>query len=210
MTSNLKAPRYIISGLPIAGRRQRIGLLGGSFNPAHEGHLQISCIAQSRLQLDEIWWLVSPRNPLKSQRGLSNLDQRIAHAKNLPLPGFIHVTSLESAIGARFSIETVQFLQKRFAETNFVWLIGADNLVILHRWHAWRKLVSKIPFAVIDRPGAGLKAAASPAAQYLSRFRLDESDASALATANSPAWTIIHGPLSSQSSTAIRTGLWSI
>lgn len=203
----VQSRRRIVPGLPAAGRGQRIGLLGGSFNPAHAGHVQISNIARARLGLDQVWWLVSPRNPLKSASGLASLADRVASAHALALPSFIRVTMMEDAIGARYSIETARFLRKSYRGVNFVWLIGADNLVIFERWKQWQELAETFPIAVIDRPGSGLPATASKAAVALQRYRMDESDALALATATPPAWLILHGPLSPLSSTAIRQGL---
>jgi len=185
-----------------AGRR--VGLLGGSFNPAHDGHVRISAIARARLGLDRVWWLVSPQNPLKSGGDLADLARRAAAARALARPGYIEVTTLEAAIGARYTIETVTFLRRRYPDVRFVWLMGADNLAIFHRWRAWRAIARTMPIAVIDRPGTGFPAAASRVARLLARRRLDEADAPALATASPPAWLIIHGPLSPQSSTAIR------
>lgn len=204
MIPPVRSWRGVTPGLPAAAAGQRIGLLGGSFNPAHAGHLQISGIARARLGLDRIWWLVSPGNPLKPARGLAPLKQRAQSAAALRLPSFIRVTTLEATIGARHSIETARFLRARYRGVNFVWLIGADNLVIFHRWRCWRELAATFPLAVIDRPGAGLAAVASRAARVLGRHRMQESDAQALASAAPPAWLVIHGPLSPLSSTAIR------
>lgn len=186
---------------------QRIGLLGGSFNPAHDGHVLISRIARARLGLDQIWWLVSPRNPLKSTDDLADFAERVANARAIADPGFIHVTSLEASISTRYSIETIRFLRAHHGAVRFVWIIGADNLAIFHRWKSWREIAAAMPIAVIDRPGAGLAAAASRFATAFARKRLDEADAGALATATPPAWVMIHGPLSPLSSTAIREGL---
>jgi nicotinate-nucleotide adenylyltransferase len=204
MKSTLGARRRIAANLPPAGAGQRIGLLGGSFNPPHDGHLQISRIARARLGLDAVWWLVSPQNPLKSPDDTPPPDQRAAEARALAKANFIRVTTLEDAIGARYSIETVRFLRQAYPDVRFVWIIGADNLAIFHRWRCWREIASLIPLAVIDRPGAGLAAIASPAAAWLARRRLDEDDAKALAMIAPPVWTFIHGPLSPLSSTAIR------
>ena len=204
MISTLKAKRRIVSGLPIAGTSQRIGLLGGSFNPAHQGHVQISEIAKARLGLDQIWWLVSPRNPLKTTSDLADLEVRVAQASSIAHPGIVRVTSLEASICARYSIETVRFLREHYRAVQFVWIVGADNLAIFHRWKCWREIAATMPLAAIDRPGAGFAAAASRFAAVFARNRMDEADAGALATASPPAWTMIHGPLSPLSSTAIR------
>ena len=182
----------------------RIGLLGGSFNPSHEGHLQISQIAQARLGLDQVWWLVSPQNPLKSSDGMDSLQARTTSALTLDLPPFVRVTALENEIGTRYSIDTIRHLVDRHRAVRFVWLMGADNLSIFHRWRSWRDIARLLPIAVIDRPGFGLAAMASKAASFLDRYRLDEADALALAGATPPAWIMLHGPLCWLSATEIR------
>ena len=207
MISTFKARRGIAPNLPVAGAGQRIGLLGGSFNPAHGGHVQISAIAKARLGLDQVWWLVSPRNPLKSADDLTDLAERVAGARALAHSSFIRVTSLEAAIGVRYSIETIRYLQIHYGTVRFVWIVGADNLVIFHRWKCWREIAASMPIAVVDRPGAGLAATASRFATVFKRNRFDEADSGALTLAKPPAWLIIHGPLSPLSSTAIRRGV---
>ena len=205
MRSGLGPRRWIPGGLPLAGAGQRIGLLGGSFNPAHDGHLHVSRMARARLGLDQVWWLVSPQNPLKSRRDVAPLADRLSGARRAARSGIIRVTALEAAVGARYTVETVRFLTGRFRATRFVWLMGADNLAIFDRWKCWRDIAGLVPLAVIDRPGAGLAAVASPAARALARARIDEADARRLARARPPAWVLLHGPLSALSSTAIRT-----
>ena len=201
-----KIGRWIVADLPLATHGQRIGLLGGSFNPAHDGHLHISNLARARLGLDAVWWLVSPQNPLKGDQA-APLAKRLADARRLAHGGFIKVTGFEQVIGASFTIETVRYLVRRLPTSRFVWIMGADNLEILHQWKAWLRIAATIPLAVIDRPGSGLSAAASPAARRLERFRLEESDALHLVSSPPPAWVLLHGPLSPLSSTTIRAGL---
>ena len=204
MISTRKSKRRIVPGPPIARAGQRIGVLGGSFNPAHHGHLQISRIAKARLGLDQVWWLVSPRNPLKSTHGLADLAARVEQASAVAHLNFIRVTSIEASIGTQYSFELVGYLRDHYRAVRFVWIVGADNLAIFHQWKCWRDIAAAMPVAVIDRPGAGLAAIASKFATCFARYRLDEADAGALATARPPAWTMIHGPLCPISSTQIR------
>jgi nicotinate-nucleotide adenylyltransferase len=182
----------------------RIGLFGGSFNPAHAGHRLASLIALRRLRLDCIWWLVSPGNPLKSWHDLPSLDSRMAKARALAKHPRLIVTGLEAAIGTRYTFDTIDHLTRRCPGVKFVWIMGADNLSGFHRWQHWREIVTKIPIAVIDRPGATLKAANSRAGTVLSRWRLDERDAALLPDAKPPAFIFVHGPRSTLSSTALR------
>ena len=197
--------RWIAPDVPLACPGMRIGLFGGSFNPAHAGHVHVSRLARARLALDVVWWLVSPQNPLKPERGMAALRERVASAQAESHGiGFIRVTAFEAAIGTRFTNDTVGYLSRRFPGTHFVWVMGADNLAGFHAWDAWRDLAATLPLAVIDRPGAGLAAIASPAARALAGHRMDERSARCLATARPPAWSLLHGPLSDLSSTAIR------
>ena len=184
--------------------RTRVGLLGGSFNPAHQGHVHISRLARARLNLDAVWWLVSPQNPLKSTHSTASLAQRVAGARAQAQRGFIQVTEFEAALGLAYSHQTVAYLTTRYRHTSFVWLMGADNLIQFHRWRHWWRIAQTLPIAVIDRPGAGLRAASSLAARRLSGARWQESAAPELGRATPPAWTFIHGALSPLSSTLIR------
>lgn len=183
----------------------RIGLFGGSFNPPHEGHALVAETALRRLGLDRIWWLVTPGNPLKHNAGLPSQAERMALVGELVGrdPRMV-ITGIEAAIGTRYTEETIRFLRRRCPQVNFVWLMGADNLAGFHRWKNWREIAANVPFAVIDRPGSTLRAASSPAARFLQRRRLDESDASLLARKPAPAWIFLHGKRSPASSTAIR------
>lgn len=182
----------------------RIGLYGGSFNPPHRGHLHVSRMALARLRLDRIWWLVTPGNPLKELAGLPPLSERMAAARALALHPRIAVTGLEAAIGARYTLDTLEFLTGRAPGVRFVWLMGADNLAQFDRWRGWRRIAELMPFAVIDRPGWTLKATHARTAQALARFRIDESDAALLPNLPPPAWTFLHGPRSTLSSTVLR------
>lgn len=161
-------------------------------------------MALARLRLDRIWWLVTPGNPLKELAGLPPLSERLAAARALALHPRIAVTGLEAAIGARYTLDTLEFLTGRAPGVRFVWLMGADNLAQFDRWRGWRRIAELMPFAVIDRPGWTLKAAHARAAQALARFRIDESDAALLPDLPPPAWTFLHGPRSTLSSTVLR------
>ncbi len=182
----------------------KIGLFGGSFNPPHDAHRLVALTALKRLGLDAVWWLVSPGNPLKVGRGLAPLDERIAAARRLAGHPRIHVTGVEAALGTRFTFDTIAQLKARCRGVHFVWIRGADNLAQFHLWQNWRGIAAMLPLAVVDRPGASLKAAAGVAAQSLSRHRLSEGQGPLLATAAPPAWIFLHGIKSPLSSTALR------
>ncbi len=182
----------------------RIGLFGGSFNPPHDAHRLVALTALKRLGLDAVWWLVSPGNPLKTGRGLAPLDERIAAARRLARHPAIHVTGVEAALGTRYTFDTIAQLRARCRGVRFVWIMGADNLAQFHLWQNWRGIAAMLPLAVVDRPGASLRAAAGVAAQTLARYRLAESDGRLLAGAHPPAWIFLHGLKSPLSSTALR------
>lgn len=190
--------------LPIAGRGQRIGLMGGSFNPPHAGHLHVAETALKRLHLDAVWWLVTPGNPLKSHGDLAPLADRVADSRRLAGSHRIRVTDLEAGLGSSYSAATVAHLRLRRPDLRFVWIIGADNLAQLHRWRAWRRLAAALPIAVVDRPGWRLKALASPAARALAPARVPEARAGALASHRPPAWTLLTARHVGLSSTALR------
>ena len=182
----------------------RIGLFGGSFNPPHDAHRLVALTALKRLGLDAVWWLVSPGNPLKTGRGLAPLDERIAAARRLARHPAIHVTGVEAALGTRYTFDTIAKLRARCRGVRFVWIMGADNLAQFHLWQNWRGIAAMVPLAVVDRPGASLRADAGVAAQTLGRYRMAESDGRLLAGAHPPAWIFLHGLKSPLSSTALR------
>ena len=134
----------------------RIGLLGGSFNPAHAAHRHISLVAMQQLQLDAVWWLVSPQNPLKSAAGMATLGARVARAQSEARHPRIRVTALESVLGTRFAVDTVIALKRRYPQHRFIWLAGDDIVAELHRWRRWRQFLHEIPLAVAPRPGVSL------------------------------------------------------
>jgi nicotinate-nucleotide adenylyltransferase len=178
--------------------------LGGSFNPAHEGHRHISVIALRRMGLDEIWWLVSPQNPLKSSRDMVPFDRRFAMARLQARHPRILVTDLESRLGTRFTFDTLSALRRYYPKTRFVWLMGADNLGQIHRWQHWRGIFDSIPIAVFDRPPYRLRTLASPAASAYARSRQDQSRSRDLVTSTAPAWIFFPSRLEPLSSTQLR------
>lgn len=188
----------------------RIGLLGGSFNPAHGAHLHVSLIAVRRLKLDSVWWLVSPQNPLKDASELAPLERRVAHARDaVDDHPDIHVTTVETALGLRFTVDTIKALKKNFKKARFVWLMGSDNLAEFHRWRRWQEIAALVPIAVIARPRFTTRALASPAAQQLRETRRKISEAPQLADMTPPAWVFIQERLDPTSSTALRAkGVW--
>ena len=192
--------------LPPFAAGQTIGLLGGSFNPPHRGHVLASHLALTRLGLDRVWWLATPGNPLKSSADLAALRARIDAAQALVRDPRIAVTGFESEIGSRYTADTLRFLTRRAPGARFVWIMGADNLAQFHRWRDWREIAARVPILVVDRPGASFSALSSRAAQALARWRRPEHEAGRLAAMRPPAWIFLHGPRSSASSTALRRG----
>ena len=179
----------------------RVGLLGGSFDPAHQAHREISLTALKRLGLDQVWWLVTPGNPLKSS-AKADLVSRVQAAKTVARHPRIEVTGFSA--GSAYTIDLLTALKRRFPGVNFVWLMGADNLTEFHRWRDWEKIFALMPIAVLDRPGFRLKARAGKAAQRFAAYMVDDSDAGGLALLLPPAWSILSHKLSPFSSTALR------
>ncbi len=190
--------------LPRHGRGMRIGLFGGTFNPPHAGHRLASLTALRRLGLDRIGWIVTPGNPLTDNAALPPLAARIAAACRVADHPRIDVTGFEAGIGTRYTYDTLAYLVRRCPGTRFVWLMGADNLAGFHRWQHWRDIAALVPIAVVDRPGATLKACRARAAVALASFRLPEHRAAALMQREPPAWVFLHGPRSPLSSTLLR------
>ena len=189
---------------PRAPRGQRIGVMGGSFNPAHGGHRIVAETAVRRLALDAVWWLVTPGNPLKQQDDLAPLKERLARVHDYARGPRMHVTSFERDLATPYTASTLAFLKQRHPGVHFVWIMGADNLAGFDRWQHWRAIAQTMPFAVVDRPGWRLKALASRAAIALASARLPESDARSLPLRRPPAWTFLTSRLSSVSSTRLR------
>lgn len=182
----------------------RVGLFGGSFNPAHEGHAHVAETAERRLRLDRVVWLVSPQNPLKSTDETADLADRMAGARRLANDRGMIVSDAESRLGSQYTIDVVRALKARYPRVKFVWIMGADSLAGFHRWRGWTEIMREIPVAVISRPGAALKARFSPAARRFARFRKPSTLAPLLADTPPPAWVFLVGRFNFQSSTALR------
>jgi nicotinate-nucleotide adenylyltransferase len=202
MVLTVSSPPHKFSGPAYAG--MRIGILGGSFNPAHDGHLAMSLYALKRLKLDQIWWLVSPQNPLKPIAGMASLDDRVQGAQRMATHPRIRVTALESELGTRYTIDTLHVLKRRFSRTQFVWLMGADNLEQMPRWRDWAAIFASLPIAVFRRQSYASGRLAGKAAQRFSRFWLPVSYAKALAASSPPVWLALDNRLNFTSATAIR------
>jgi len=194
-------PRLVLPPHPPG---MRIGLFGGTFDPPHEAHLAASLLAMKRLQLDRVWWLVTPGNPLKDTRNLQPLESRMASARRLARHPRIDVSGLEAVINTRYTYDTLAFLVRRCPGVRFVWIMGADNLRSFYRWQNWRGIANLMPIAVVDRMGSSLYATGGRAAQALARYRLPERFATTLADRKPPAWLYLHGLKSPLSSTALR------
>lgn len=190
--------------MPHVERGMQVGLFGGSFNPPHAGHALVAEIALRRLQLDQLWWMVTPGNPLKSGRELLPLAERIRLSETIAEDPRIKVTAFEAARRVGYTADTLALVKARSPGVDFVWIMGADNLRQFHRWQRWQRIATTFPIAVIDRPGATLSFLSSVLAKTFDYARVDETDARLLAGMRAPAWTFIHGPRSSLSSTAIR------
>lgn len=189
---------------PIAMPGERIGLLGGSFNPPHEGHRRISQMALKRLGLSRVWWLVTPGNPLKRQGDLAPLATRMAACRRVANDARILPTAFEQHLPTTYTAATLAFLRQRHPLTRFVWIMGADNLATFHRWRDWQGIFRAVPIVVLDRPGSHLKAISSRAGQLFNRQRVPAARASRLPALHPPAWTFMSGQLSPLSSTALR------
>jgi nicotinate-nucleotide adenylyltransferase len=185
----------------------RVGLYGGSFNPAHEGHAHVAETAKRRLHLDRVIWLVSPQNPLKSRHETADLAERMASARSLAKgPGMI-VSDVESRLGSAYTIDTIRALKRRFPGVKFVWIMGADSLASFHRWRGWVQIMREVPVAVVSRPWISLKSRFSPAALRFAPYRLPSTAALRLADARPPAWVFLFGRFNFLSSTALRDRL---
>ncbi len=185
-------------------RGARIGLLGGSFNPAHAGHLHISREAIKRLNLDEVWWLVSPQNPLKARQGMASLEERLSRAKVLAKGRRIRVTALETLLGTQYTVESLERILQRFPGRKFVWLMGADNMVQVSRWQDWQRIFQQLPVAVLARPSYSIRASSSKAAVRYRRRRLSGTRARGLVLWPPPAWALLRIRLSKLSATELR------
>ena len=191
-------------GFPVAYPGMRIGLLGGSFDPAHTGHVHITREALKRLGLDRVWWLVSPGNPLKAH-GPAPMAARMAAARVVMDHPRVVVSDLEARLGTRLTADTLAALQPRYPGVRFVWLMGADNLAGLHRWGRWQEVVARVPLAVFARPGAGMRALSSPAARRMAPWRVRPP----AGLDQAPGWSFLQVPLRHISSSELRAaGRW--
>jgi nicotinate-nucleotide adenylyltransferase len=188
-------------------RRSRVGLLGGSFNPAHAGHRHVAEVARRRLRLDQVWLLVSPGNPLKPQRGMAKLALRVASARGVADGRRVVASAIEARLGTRFTIDTLRLLQRRFPRVDFVWIAGADIFVQLPRWRGWREIVRRVPFAVLPRPGYNYRAVTGSAAAVLRHARRPARASAILARCAPPAWVFLTAPQHAASASAIRATL---
>ena len=195
-------------GWPLARPGRRIGLLGGSFDPAHAGHAHITRESLKRFGLDEVWWLVSPGNPLKS-RGPAPLVQRLSKARDVMRHPQVRITDLETHLGTQYTAETLAALRRVYPGVTFVWLMGADNLAQFHRWENWLDIMATVSVGILARPGQQISARMSPAAQRFRAARLRTWEAQRLPDMPPPAWCFVNVPMSDLSSTAIRAaGAW--
>jgi len=184
---------------------RRIGLLGGSFNPAHDGHRHISLEALKRLRLHEVWWMVSPQNPLKRSTDMAPFERRMSSAELISNHPRIRVTDIERRLGTAYTVETLHALLPRFPNHRFVWLMGADNLVQISSWMGWREIFTMVNIAVFARPSYSRVALSSKAARVMASARVAESASSRMTSQRLPAWVFLHTKPHSGSATQIRT-----
>ncbi len=198
----------MFSNLPMATKGLRVGLLGGSFDPPHAGHVHISRWALKEFGLDQVWWLVSPGNPLKAE-GPAPLHRRMAACRALVDHPRIVVTDIEAQLGTRYTAQTLARLFELYSGVRFVWLMGADNLADFHRWDKWDRIMESIPIGVLARPGEQIAAGCSPAARRYRNARLSARRSTGLPFQQAPCWSLLTGPMKDVSSTAIRArGDW--
>ncbi|MCY0092612.1 nicotinate-nucleotide adenylyltransferase [Hoeflea ulvae] len=191
--------------MPYVEKGMTVGLFGGSFNPPHQGHELVAEIALRRMDLAQLWWMVTPGNPLKSHKELASLEDRVAMSRAIAPGPRVKVTAFEAAHNLHYTAQTLAFVKARNPGVRFVWIMGADNLKHFHHWQNWRGIAETFPIAVIDRPGSTLAYLSSKMAKTYQHARVDEDDAAVLPFLRAPAWTFIHGPRSSLSSSAIRS-----
>jgi len=202
MIENPKARRLLASV-----RGKTVAIMGGSFNPAHGGHLDIALLALQRLRADEVWWMVSPQNPLKTADDMAPFEARKASAERVARRHpRIRVTDIEVLLGTRYTSDTLSTLAAAAPRTRFIWVMGADNLVGFHRWAEWQQIFKSVVIAVFDRPTYSLRALSGPAARRFAKARLRQRSGWRLGRRRAPAWVFFHTPLNSLSATSIRYG----
>ena len=195
-------------GFPTATRAMVVGLLGGSFDPAHAGHAHITREALKRFRLDRVWWLVSPGNPLKS-RGPAPMALRLAQARAVMQHPRVTVTDVEARLGTRYTAQTLARLHAIYPGVRFVWLMGADNLAQFHRWDRWQAIMASVPVGVLARPGGAAQSRLAPAPRMFAAHRLRQTAATTLGHRAAPAWCFVNLPMVDLSSSAIRArGAW--
>lgn len=195
-------------GWPVAFPGQAIGLLGGSFDPAHEGHAHITREALKRLGLSRVWWLVSPGNPLKARQP-APMTERIARAEAVMNDPRVVISDIEARLHTRYTAATLKRLKARYPGVNFVWLMGADNLAQFHRWQNWEWIIGNVPICVFARPGTRLEARGARAVEEYARRRVPSECAGLLPQMAPPAWCFLNVPMMPHSSSAIRArGEW--
>jgi len=194
--------------LPQARAGQVVGLLGGSFDPAHEGHVHITREALRRFGLDAVWWVISPGNPLKAQ-GPADMARRIARARAVMDHPRVAITDIEARIGTRYTAQTLRALRRLYPGVQFVWLMGADNLAQLDRWQDWQQIMQSVPVGVLARPGQRISARASKAARIYRAAKLPARASGLLASGAAPRWCFLNVPMVDISSSGIRkSGGW--
>ena len=194
--------------MPFAAKGQVIGLLGGSFDPAHEGHAHITREALKRFGLDRVWWLLSPGNPLK-EHGPAPMARRKARAQDVMDHPRVEITDIEAQLGTRYTAETLSALRRHYPGVRFVWLMGADNLAQFHLWQDWQQIMETVPIGVLARPGQRISARMSRAATLYAPYRIPGRESQRLAHAVAPAWCFVNVPMVDVSSTALRAaGRW--
>jgi len=190
--------------VPYAESGMRIGLFGGSFNPAHEGHRLVALQCLKRLQLDRVWILVSPGNPLKDHSDLDSLDRRLEQTIKVMDDPRLQVTAFEAPLRFTYTSQTIAYLRETHPGVHSVWIMGADSLMSFDHWENWETIAASVPMAIYARPGSALRATRSPAATALAEARIPEDEATTLASRPAPAWVYLRGVMSTASSTAIR------
>ncbi len=203
--ANGPRPGALRDGLGLAAG-MTVGLFGGSFNPAHDGHAHVAETALQRLDLDRVVWLVSPQNPLKDKRQTAPLADRMASARSFARSPHMIVSDFETRVGTRWTVDTLRALKARHPGVRFVWLMGSDNLETFHLWRGWTDIMRMMPVAVIARPGSLLESRAAPAARRFAGYRVSSNEARLVARMKAPAWTYLTAPLNPSSSTALRAG----
>ncbi len=189
---------------PIIKKTANIGLLGGSFNPPHQGHREISLAALAAMKLDQVWWLVSPGNPQKDPKTYAGKSARLKASIDMADHPHIHVSDFEFQSGTRYSFDSIKALKTAFPGINFVWLIGADNLASFHSWKNWQEIMAALPVAVFNRPGFRHKALSSPTARFFAKERVATREIRRLAHRPPPAWAFIGKTANRQSATRLR------